>query len=100
MHYLFRLLPPRDTFPSDMTPTEAEAMQAHMAYWTRLMGEGRVSGFGPVAGDEGVYGLAVFEAPDDTAAEAVIAADPVLAKSLGFGSVLHRFIGWNQPARA
>lgn len=99
MHYLFRLLPPRDTFPSDMTASEAEAMQAHMAYWTQLMGEGRVAGFGPVAGDGGVYGLAVFEAPDDAAAKAVIAADPVLSSGLGFGSVLHRFIGWNQPTR-
>jgi uncharacterized protein YciI len=92
MHYVFRLLPPRPSFPADMTPEEAALMQAHMSYWGEMMQRGRVVLIGPVAGDAGVYGLCVFEAEDDASAEATVAADPVLSADAGFGREVHRMI--------
>jgi hypothetical protein len=37
MAFLFRLLPPRPTFPGDMDEAEAEAMQRHSADWRDLL---------------------------------------------------------------
>jgi len=39
-YYLFKLTPPRPTFPQDMTPAELEVMQAHSAYWSALANKG------------------------------------------------------------
>ena len=32
--YVCRLLAPRPTFVTDMTPEESQAMEAHAAYWS------------------------------------------------------------------
>ena len=45
-YYLCKLLPPRPTFPQDMTPREAEIMQAHVAYCGKLLQAGKAIVFG------------------------------------------------------
>jgi hypothetical protein len=32
-HFLYKLIPPRSTFPGDMTEAEGAIMQEHFAYW-------------------------------------------------------------------
>ncbi|MEO3758673.1 YciI family protein [Mycobacterium sp. B14F4] len=47
-----------------MTEGEQQAMAAHMEYWQRLLADGRVVVYGPVADPEGVWGLGVLRAAD------------------------------------
>ena len=83
-YYLCKLLPPRPTFPHDMTPREAEIMQAHAAYCRQLLAEGKAVVFGPVADPEGIWGLGVLQLPDDADPQAIVANDPVTKADAGF----------------
>jgi hypothetical protein len=58
--YVCRLLPPRPTFVTDMTPEERQAMDAHAAYWRDQLGQGIAVVFGPVADPRGPWGLGVI----------------------------------------
>jgi len=64
MLFLFRLIPPRPDFAQTMTAEEQQAMAGHMEYWQRLLHDGRVVVYGPVADPEGVWGLGVLRAAD------------------------------------
>jgi uncharacterized protein len=82
--YLCKLVPPRPTFPQDMTPREAEIMRAHAAYCGKLLEAGKAVVFGPVADPQGVWGLGVLQLPDDADPQAIIAEDPVMKANAGF----------------
>jgi uncharacterized protein YciI len=82
--FLYRLNPPRPTFPGDITPAEGAAMQQHFAYWGARMAEGRVLVVGPVMDPDGPYGIAILTVADEATASAICAADPVLVADLGF----------------
>jgi uncharacterized protein YndB with AHSA1/START domain len=82
--FLCRLVPPRATFPGDMTKEEAEAMGKHAAYWREHAKGGCAWVVGPVADPKGAWGLAIIQAPDDAAAGAVLENDPVVRANLGF----------------
>jgi uncharacterized protein YciI len=85
MHgYLYRLFPPRPTFPADMSAEEQDTMQEHVAYWSGHMAAGRVLAFGPVADTKGPYGLALVLADSDTDVEALRAGDPAIRSPHGF----------------
>ncbi len=71
--FLMRLIPPRADFAQTLTPAEQQAMAAHQDYWQRLLAEGRVVVYGPVADPEGVWGVGVLRATDR--AEALAIAD-------------------------
>ena len=62
--FLFRLIPPRADFAQTMTPDEQRVMAEHMGYWQRLLRDGRVVVYGPVADPEGVWGMGVLRAAD------------------------------------
>jgi uncharacterized protein len=83
-HYLCKLRPPRATFMDDMTPDERLLMRAHREYWTPRVETGVVVAMGPVADPEGGYGVAIVEAASETALDAMLAADPVIAAGCGF----------------
>jgi uncharacterized protein YciI len=83
-YFLYRLLPPRATFPGDITADEGAAMQAHVQYLTGLLNEGAVVAFGPVAGPQGVYGIAIIEATEGRDVNEIAANDPVIKSDLGF----------------
>lgn len=74
--FLFRLIPPRADFAQTMTGAEQQAMAAHMEYWQRLLADGRVVVYGPVADPEGVWGLGVLRAADRAEVLAIGEKDP------------------------
>ncbi len=88
-YYLFKLVPPRLTFPADMTPVEAGLMQEHAAYWRGLMGRGQVVVFDPVADPKGSYGVAVLQLPDDADPGPLGENDPTIKVGVGFAFELH-----------
>ncbi|WP_407152238.1 YciI family protein [Bradyrhizobium sp. ORS 86] len=83
-HYVCKLTGPRPTFPQDMTPREAEIMQAHVAYCGELLRAGKALIFGPVGDPAGVWGLGVLQLPDDADPLEIIANDPATKANAGF----------------
>jgi uncharacterized protein len=80
--FLYRLIPPRPTFPVDMTEAEGEIMRRHAGYWSEQMERGRVAVFGPVADPAGAWGLGVVEAESGDEVRALGDADPAVTSSL------------------
>jgi len=74
--FLFRLVPPRADFAQTMTTDEQSAMGEHTEYWQRLLRDGRVVVYGPVADPEGVWGLGVLRAEDRAEVLAIGERDP------------------------
>jgi uncharacterized protein len=64
-YFLYKLLPPRPTFPQDMTEAEGELMQEHINYWKTLVDKRIAVIFGPVADPRGIYGLAIIEMEEE-----------------------------------
>ncbi len=64
-YVLYKLIPPRPSFPADMTPAEAELMREHSEYWRHLMSKGLIAVFGAVSDPKGPYGIAVLQLNDD-----------------------------------
>jgi len=83
-HYFFRLLPPRSSFPGDMTPAEAALMREHSAYWSGLIAQGLVHAVGPVFDPKGPYGIAIASLDDAADPQTLAAADPVIRAGVGF----------------
>lgn len=83
-YFLYKLIPPRVTFPADMTPTEAELMREHSEYWRDLMDKGLVIVFGPVSDPKGTYGIAVLQVGDEAEANDLGADDPTVKANVGF----------------
>ena len=83
-YFHLRLIPPRPTFPFDITEAEGKAMAEHAIYWKKLAADGHAVAVGPVFDPKGAYGLAIVEAENEAEAEAFGAADPVSRSGLGF----------------
>jgi uncharacterized protein YciI len=81
-HFLYKLIPPRPTFDTDMSDTEAAIMGQHMAYWQDLLERGRVVVFGPVSDPVGTWGLGVVEAETEDDARALGVDDPAVASGM------------------
>jgi uncharacterized protein len=82
-YYAFKLFPPRQSFPADITDDEAAIMAEHVAYWTELLNAGIAVVFGAVADPAETWGLAVVEAGPDTDVTALREHDPVIRRGLG-----------------
>lgn len=87
--FFCRLHGPRPSFPADMTPAEAQAMQRHAAYWRSCMEKGGVVAFGPVAEPAATYGILILEVENEAAARALLDADPVMEAGVGFRFEMH-----------
>jgi uncharacterized protein YciI len=74
--FLLKLFAPRPTFHLDITPEEMAVMQTHGKYWRDLLEKGIAVAFGPVLDPKASWGVAVFYAEDQAAAEAIAAEDP------------------------
>ncbi len=83
-YFHLKLISPRATFPFDMSEAEKVAMTAHSHYWQRHAEDKRAVVVGPVFDPKGAWGLAIVETENEAEAEAIAAADPVIAASLGF----------------
>ena len=81
--FLFKLLPPRPSFPQDMTVAERKIMQEHVQYWTSLRDKGVAVAFGPVLDPKSVWGVAIVEVVDEAGARALLPNDPVVKAGLG-----------------
>ena len=83
-HFLCRLLPPRPTFASDMTPDERAAIEAHQTYLRGLAAKGAAIAFGPVLDPKGSWGVGIFAVESDEAMAAIARDDPAILSGRGF----------------
>jgi uncharacterized protein len=88
-HFLYKLTPPRPTFPADLTEAEGRVMEAHFAYWAALIASRSAVAYGPVEDPAGTYGIAVLEVEDEAAARGIANDDPAIRASAGFGFELY-----------
>lgn len=77
-YFVYKLIPPRPTFATDMTEAEQAVMGEHAEYWTDLFDQGRVAVFGVVIDHAGSWGLAVVEAEAEDDVRAIASADPAV----------------------
>ena len=64
-HYFFKLIPPRLTFPHDITEEERALMAQHGVYCQQQFDAGKLLAYGPVMASSGAFGMAIVEAADD-----------------------------------
>ena len=88
-HFLYKLTPPRPTFPADATEAEGVIMQEHFGYWGGLIAEKKAVAYGPVMNPKGSYGVAVLEIADEEAARDIAENDPAIKAKAGFSYELH-----------
>jgi uncharacterized protein len=88
-YFLYKLLPPRPTFPQDMTEAEGELMQEHFNYWKTLVDKRIAVIFGPVADPRDIYGLVIIETEEESIAQDIRVNDPVIKNDAGFRSEIH-----------
>jgi len=81
-HYFFKLIPPRPTFPQDMTDDESRLMEAHSHYFDEHFAAGRLLLYGPVMATSGAFGLAVLEVESDAEARRFGEGDPSVIAGL------------------
>jgi uncharacterized protein len=81
-YFVYKLIPPRPTFPVDITEEEAAIMQQHFAYWSRFEERGIVVVLGPVLDPSGTYGLGVIAGDDPNEINALGAEDPAVKSGM------------------
>jgi uncharacterized protein YciI len=84
--WIYFLHPPRENFAATMTGEEQEAWARHFDRLRQLLDEGTLVLAGPTLGQINT-GIVVFEAPDEDAARAVVAADPPVAGGFAEGEL-------------
>ena len=75
-HYFFKLIPPRPTFPYDITSDERRLMDEHSRYFDQQFSTGRLLLYGPVMATGGAFGLAVLEVDNEAEARHFGENDP------------------------
>jgi uncharacterized protein YciI len=86
--YLYLIHPFRDGFFSAPTPEEEDVMEAHFQYLKKASGAGIVRLAGPCL-DE-TFGLVVFQAESEAAAQAFMLGDPSIKANVMMAE-LHPF---------
>lgn len=92
-YYLCKLVPPRPSFPFDMSEAEGRVMQEHVGYWTELLRKGSAVLFGPVLDPSGAWGAGVVEVGSEDELRTLQAHDPALRSGLGFRYEAHPMPG-------
>jgi uncharacterized protein YciI len=77
-HYFLRLIPPRPTFPHDMTDQERSLMQQHVVYMQAAFDQGKLLIYGPVMAPGDPFGMAVLEVDDEPEARRFMDDDPTV----------------------
>jgi hypothetical protein len=83
MYFFCKLIPPRPSFPADITPVEAETMRQHAAYWRSLLESGKVIAFGPVADPAGSWGVGLVSVLNEAELAALQNGDPAIQAAIG-----------------
>ncbi|MEO6699919.1 MAG: YciI family protein [Jatrophihabitantaceae bacterium] len=84
--WIYFLHPPRDNFAATMTEAESEAWGRHFQRLQQLLADGVLILAGPTLGQHNT-GIAVFEAPDEQAAQQIVDADPAVAEGFARGEL-------------
>ena len=79
--WIYFIHPPRTDFAATMTDEENRVWSEHAARLDRLLAEGTLILAGPTLGPVNT-GIAVFEAEDEQAAQAIMDGDPIAASGL------------------
>jgi len=81
-HYYFTLIPPRSTFPQDITSEERTVMAEHGEYFRRQFELGSLLLYGPVMAIKGAFGLAILDVADEAEARRFGDDDPSVRAGL------------------
>jgi uncharacterized protein len=81
-HYYFKLIPPRSTFPQDMSAEEKALMEKHAAYFHQQFEAGRLLLYGPVTAPGATFGLGILEVNNETEAQQFGESDPSVRAGL------------------
>jgi uncharacterized protein len=76
LHYFFKLIPPRSTFPYDITEQEKALMDEHAAYFQQRFEAGKLLLYGPVMAPDGAFGVGILEVEDEAEARRFGEDDP------------------------
>lgn len=89
--FFCKLVPPRPTFATDLSPVEADVMRRHALYWQGLIDRGvvRVFALGLVMDPAGAFGIAVIERDDESGVRALTAEDPAITAGIGMRYEIH-----------
>jgi len=63
-HYYFKLIPPRPSFPQDITAEEKALMDDHGNYFAQQFDAGKLLLYGPVMALYGAFGVGILEVAD------------------------------------
>jgi uncharacterized protein YciI len=83
MGFVFRLIPPRPSFPLDMSTDEPATMMAHVGYGSALIEQGRVLAPGPVDDPDGAYGIGIVVTESRSQAKKLRDDDPAVRSPHG-----------------
>jgi uncharacterized protein YciI len=93
--WLYLIHPPREDFIATITEDEAAIMRdLHSPYLASLLDAGTLILAGPTWGQPMNDGVAIFEAPDRAAAEAIMNADPAIASGRMTGELREMHIAY------
>jgi len=67
-YYYFKLIPPRPSFPLDITDAERGLMDEHGVYFQQQFDAGKLLLYGPVMAPDGAFGLGILEVADEAEA--------------------------------
>lgn len=81
-YFYFELIPPRATFPQDITSAERALMDEHSVYFQKQFALGRLLLYGPVLAPKGAFGLAILEVADEDEARKFGEDDPSVRAGL------------------
>ncbi len=84
--WIYFIHPPREDFAVTMTDDEKRVWSVHFERFERLLAEGGIILVGPTLGPHNT-GIAVFEAPDEKAAQKLMDEDPVIAGGFARGEL-------------
>jgi uncharacterized protein YciI len=84
--WIYFLHPPRENFAATMTEDEQAVWVHHFAYLKQMLADGVLILAGPTLGQINT-GIAVIEAVDEAAAQAVMESDPVIISGFATGEL-------------
>lgn len=84
--WIYFLHAPRDDFAATMTDVEKAVWGEHFDRFQRLLAEGTVILVGPTLGKVNT-GIAIFKAPDEQSARAIMDDDPVIQGGFAVGEL-------------
>lgn len=86
-----KLVPPRPTFATDLSPAEGDVMRRHALYWQDLITRGAVRMFalGLVLDPAGAFGIGVMEREDEPAVRELTDHDPAIEEGIGMHYEIH-----------